>query len=112
MLPTTAPDIIKARRQPCFFSLLLLALILGISPPMLMAQLKPKEKGNCFIWNRCRGDSVGNAIIESAASCATLGGKSWMREDGLCVSFPGGPQAYNPNNYKLNSGGEPWPGRR
>ncbi|MDL2226962.1 hypothetical protein LJB86_04830 [Deltaproteobacteria bacterium OttesenSCG-928-M10] len=79
---------------------------------MIVAQLKPKEKGNCFHWNRCRGDSIGNTIIGSAYYCATLGGKSWMREDGLCVSFPGGPQAYNPDNYTSEPGGEPWPGRR
>ncbi len=76
------------------------------------AQLKPHEKGNCFHWQRCRGDSIGNTIIESAYYCATIGGKSWMREDGLCVSFPGGPQAYDPSTYRHEDGGEPWPGRR
>ncbi|MDR1045420.1 MAG: hypothetical protein LBP33_09940 [Candidatus Adiutrix sp.] len=62
---------------------------------------RPYDRGNCFHWPGCRGDSLGNTLIDSPARCATLGGRSWLGGDGRCYSFPGGPQAYFPENYEL-----------
>ncbi len=68
------------------------------SPPAL-AQIQAHERGNCFHVVGCRGDSIGATIIDSPASCATLGGKSWVDPAGNCFSFSSGPQGQFLDNY-------------
>jgi hypothetical protein len=60
-------------------------------PPPLMAQTKPRERGNCFQWPGCRGDSIGAMWVTDPDICKSLGGKSWMAPDRKCYNLPGGP---------------------
>jgi len=64
-----------------------------------LAQIQAHERGNCFHWVGCRGDSLGATLVDSPARCATLGGKSWVDADYNCYSFPGGPQGLFEGNY-------------
>lgn len=69
-----------------------LVLLLNVwSGPEMMAQVKPQERGNCFQWPNCRGDSIGAAWIDDPDACKIMGGKSWMAPDRKCYNLPGGP---------------------
>lgn len=57
----------------------------------IMAQMKPRERGNCFQWTNCRGDSIGAMWVSDPDICKSLGGKSWMAPDRKCYNLPGGP---------------------
>ena len=72
---------------------LVLAVWLGVWPgPLLMdggallfVQRKPYDRGNCFQWLGCRGDSIGAMWIHAPDFCAALGGRSWLDEEtGRC----------------------------
>lgn len=65
----------------------------GSEPPGIytMAQMKPRERGNCFQWPNCRGDSIGAMWVSDPDICKSLGGKSWMAPDRKCYNLPGGP---------------------
>ena len=66
---------------------------------LLLAQRKPHDRGNCFQWKGCRGDSIGMLWVHAADYCKTMGGKSWMDVDGQCYNLPDGPHnIVGPNN--------------
>jgi hypothetical protein len=60
------------------------------SPPWVTAQRKPHDIGNCFQWVGCRGDSIGRMWVDSANICKSLGGKSWLDQNGRCHDLPAG----------------------
>lgn len=66
-------------------------LALGPSARFELVQLKPHERGNCFQWPNCRGDSIGAMWVDDPDICKALGGKSWMAPDRKCYNLPGGP---------------------
>ena len=54
---------------------------------------RPYDRGNCFHWQGCRGESIGAMWIHAPDFCAALGGRSWMdREAGRCHNLPPGPR--------------------
>ena len=54
---------------------------------------RPYDRGNCFHWQGCRGESIGAMWIHAPDFCAALGGRSWMdRETGRCHNLPPGPR--------------------
>ncbi|MDR2935232.1 MAG: hypothetical protein LBV70_05060 [Candidatus Adiutrix sp.] len=61
--------------------------------PLLLVQRKPHDRGNCFQWQGCRGDSIGNMWIHAPDFCAALGGRSWLDEEtGRCHNLKPGPK--------------------
>ncbi len=70
----------------------------GIEPPaaaeapLILAQRKPYDRGNCFQWKGCRGDSIGAMWVRDPDICKALGGKSWLDGYGRCHSLPDGAQ--------------------
>jgi hypothetical protein len=63
--------------------------------PLLFAQFKVQRKsydrGNCFHWQGCKGESIGAMWIHAPEFCAALGGRSWIDEDtGLCHNIKPG----------------------
>jgi len=76
---------------------LILAIWLGVWPglsegeALLFAQRKPYDRGNCFHWQGCRGESLGAMWIHAPDFCAALGGRSWLDEEtGRCHDIPPG----------------------
>lgn len=59
--------------------------------PLLMAQRKSHDLGNCFSVSGCKGDSIGMMWVEFPDYCKTMGGRSWMDRDGKCYDLPAGP---------------------
>jgi len=56
-------------------------------------QRKPYDRGNCFHWPGCRGESIGAMWIHAPEFCAALGGRSWLDEStGRCHDLPPGPR--------------------
>ncbi len=74
--------------------LAVLALLLSFAAgaPLVLAQRKPYDLGNCYQWKGCRGDSIGNLWTYDPDRCKAIGGKSWMDESGRCYDLPDGPQ--------------------
>jgi hypothetical protein len=63
------------------------------STGFLYAQRKPYDRGNCFHWQGCRGESIGAMWIHAPEFCAALGGRSWLDEStGRCYNLPPGPR--------------------
>jgi len=79
---------------------LVLAVWLGVWPgPLLMdgalqlVQRKPYDRGNCFHWPGCKGESIGAMWIHAPDFCAALGGRSWLDEEtGRCHNLPPVPR--------------------
>jgi len=60
---------------------------------ILLVKRKPYDRGNCFQWQGCRGDSIGNMWIHAPDFCAALGGRSWLNEEtGRCHNLKPGPR--------------------
>jgi hypothetical protein len=60
---------------------------------LLFVQRKPYDRGNCFQWQGCRGDSIGNMWVHAPEFCKALGGRSWLDEDtGRCHNLRPGPK--------------------
>jgi len=56
-------------------------------------QRKPYDRGNCYQWQGCKGDSIGNMWIHAPNFCAALGGRSWYNDEtGRCRNIPPGRQ--------------------
>ena len=58
----------------------------------LLAQRKPYDRGNCFHWPGCRGESLGAMWVHAPDFCAALGGRSWLDEAGRCHDLTPGPR--------------------
>ncbi|MDR0356207.1 MAG: hypothetical protein LBJ64_10825 [Deltaproteobacteria bacterium] len=54
---------------------------------LLAARPNPYNRGNCFQWKRCLGESIGNMWVDSPDFCGPLGGKSWKGRDGKCLDL-------------------------
>ncbi len=65
----------------------------SVDHPLLVAQKRPHDRGNCFQWKGCRGDSLGQMWVHAPEFCAILGGRSWMDQNGRCHNLPDGPRA-------------------
>lgn len=55
-----------------------------------LVQRKPHDRGNCFHWTGCRGDSIGATWIQTPDLCKALGGKSWLDNQLKCHNLPPG----------------------
>ena len=58
---------------------------------LLLAQRKQYDKGNCYQWKFCRGDSIGNAWVHDPCFCTIQGGRGWMDKTGKCHDLLDGP---------------------
>ena len=55
----------------------------------LCVQRKPYDRGNCFHWPDCRGESLGAMWVHAPEFCAAMGGRSWLDEEtGRCHDLP------------------------
>ncbi|MDR1314729.1 MAG: hypothetical protein LBQ12_13835 [Deltaproteobacteria bacterium] len=63
------------------------------------ARPDPRNRGNCYQYKKCLGESIGNMPVESPEYCKPIGGKSWMNGQGRCFDFPDGPQPLNPQDF-------------
>ncbi|MDR3205082.1 MAG: hypothetical protein LBV23_10145 [Deltaproteobacteria bacterium] len=54
---------------------------------LLAARPNPYNRGNCYQWKNCLGESLGNMLVETPEFCGPLGGKSWKSEEGECVNL-------------------------
>ncbi|MDR1080137.1 MAG: hypothetical protein LBQ79_04065 [Deltaproteobacteria bacterium] len=59
----------------------------------------PRNRGNCYQYKKCLGDSIGNMPMDSPYFCKPVGGKSWKNPEGRCFDFPDGPQPLNPQDF-------------
>lgn len=59
------------------------------------ARPNPFNRGNCYQWKGCRGETIGNMPMEAPDYCGPLGGKSWRAEDGRCLDLPVQPWPYD-----------------
>ena len=61
-----------------------------------LIQRKPYDRGNCFHWPGCRGESIGAMWVHAPEFCAALGGRSWLDEStGRCYDLrPGALWAF------------------
>jgi hypothetical protein len=49
----------------------------------------PRNRGNCYLWKNCQGDTVGNMwFYDAIRECRPMGGKSWRNEKGFCFNIP------------------------
>ena len=53
---------------------------------------KDYDRGNCFHWKNCEGESIGNMWMHDPYFCKTYGGKSFMDQNGTCFNLPDGPR--------------------
>jgi hypothetical protein len=63
---------------------------------LLAARPNPQNRGNCFQWKRCRGETIGNMWIGDPGFCGPLGGKSWKAPDGRCLDLLEAPWSVDP----------------
>jgi hypothetical protein len=77
-----------------------IALAFGEGEPRLLraARPNPKNRGDCYQWKRCLGESIGNMPIEAPEFCRPLGGKSWKSPEGRCVDLPAPPWSFEPQS--------------
>jgi hypothetical protein len=61
-----------------------------------IARPNPYDRGNCFQWKGCKGESIGSMPVELPEFCGPLGGKSWKDTAGKCRDLPEGPRATEP----------------
>jgi hypothetical protein len=65
----------------------------AISFAQFIPKRKPYDRGNCFHWQGCKGESIGAMWVHAPEFCAALGGRSWIDEStGLCHNIPPGPR--------------------
>jgi hypothetical protein len=64
----------------------------------LAARPNPFNRGNCFQWKKCLGETIGNMWIASPEFCGPLGGKSWKGQDGQCIDLLDVPWSSDPRN--------------
>jgi hypothetical protein len=81
-----------------------------MSPPaetVPIARPNPYDRGTCFQWKGCKGESIGAMPVDRPEFCGPLGGKSWKNFDGKCVDLPEGPRASEPPSPSI----KPFSGR-
>jgi hypothetical protein len=69
---------------------------LEIVPTIPVARPNPYDRGNCYQWKRCLGESLGSMPVERPEFCGPLGGKSWKDFDGRCLDLEEGPRSTEP----------------
>ncbi|MDR1872577.1 MAG: hypothetical protein LBS60_11775 [Deltaproteobacteria bacterium] len=62
------------------------------------ARPNPYDRGNCFQWKGCKGESIGSMPVDSPEFCGPLGGKSWKAFDGRCLDLKDGPRSSEPSD--------------
>jgi hypothetical protein len=67
---------------------LALLMLAGQAGPALAARPHPLNRGDCYQWSGCRGESIGNMPTGHPDNCGPLGGKSWRAGDGRCLELP------------------------
>jgi hypothetical protein len=74
------------------------ALGLAASEPRLwpVARPNPYDRGTCFQWKGCTGESIGAMPVDDPQFCGPLGGKSWKDFDGRCLDLKEGPRSSEP----------------
>jgi hypothetical protein len=65
---------------------------------IIAARPNPYNRGNCFQWKNCLGETMGNMWIEAPNFCGPLGGKSWKGEDGRCINLMEPPWNVDPKD--------------
>jgi hypothetical protein len=65
---------------------------------LMAARPNPYNRGNCFQWKRCLGETIGNMWVDSPEFCGPLGGKSWKGQDGQCVDLLETPWSVDPQS--------------
>jgi hypothetical protein len=60
------------------------------------ARPSPYNRGNCFQWKKCLGETIGNMWVDSPDYCGPLGGKSWKGQDGRCIDLMDAPWEDDP----------------
>ncbi|MDR1576945.1 MAG: hypothetical protein LBT86_01770 [Deltaproteobacteria bacterium] len=68
----------------------------GPPPTLPIARPNPYDRGNCYQWKRCLGESIGSMPVERPEFCGPLGGKSWKDFDGRCLDLKEGPHSADP----------------
>ncbi|MDR2386684.1 MAG: hypothetical protein LBE80_03745, partial [Deltaproteobacteria bacterium] len=54
---------------------------------LMAARPNPYNRGNCFQWKKCLGETIGNMWVDTPEFCGPLGGKSWKGRDGKCLDL-------------------------
>ncbi|MDR1658550.1 MAG: hypothetical protein LBT47_13565 [Deltaproteobacteria bacterium] len=54
---------------------------------LVAARPNPYNRGNCYQWKKCLGETIGNMWVPTPGYCGPLGGKSWKGEDGACIDL-------------------------
>jgi hypothetical protein len=65
---------------------------------LFAARPNPFNRGNCFQWKKCLGETIGNMWVDSPEFCGPLGGKSWKSRDGRCIDLLEVPWSIDPKN--------------
>ncbi|MDR1487380.1 MAG: hypothetical protein LBT62_05240 [Deltaproteobacteria bacterium] len=65
---------------------------------IIAARPNPYNRGNCFQWKKCLGETIGNMWIETPEYCGPLGGKSWKGPDGRCIDLVNVPWSVSPES--------------
>jgi hypothetical protein len=63
---------------------------------LMAARPNPYNRGNCFQWKQCLGETIGNMWVDSPDYCGPLGGKSWKGQDGVCIDLMETPWGIDP----------------
>ncbi|MDR0549969.1 MAG: hypothetical protein LBI10_11260 [Deltaproteobacteria bacterium] len=61
-----------------------------------VARPNPYDRGTCYQWKGCRGESIGAMPVDDPKFCGPLGGKSWRDFDGRCLDLNEGPRSAEP----------------
>jgi hypothetical protein len=64
---------------------------------LLAARPNPYNRGNCFQWKKCLGETIGNMWVATAGYCGPLGGKSWKDQQGRCIDLADPPWSTDPS---------------
>ncbi|MDR2366661.1 MAG: hypothetical protein LBF58_00905 [Deltaproteobacteria bacterium] len=65
---------------------------------LVAARPNPYNRGNCFQWKKCLGETIGNMWVDAPEFCGPLGGKSWKGRDGVCRDLMEAPWEIDPRN--------------
>lgn len=65
---------------------------------LMAARPNPYNRGNCFQWKKCLGETIGNMWVDAPEFCGPLGGKSWKGLDGACVDLLETPWSVDPRS--------------
>jgi hypothetical protein len=68
----------------------------GDIPVLPVARPNPYDRGTCYQWKGCLGESIGSMPVDRPEFCGPIGGKSWKDFDGKCHNLPQGPLKTEP----------------